>query len=93
MLVVEMIAKIRRRHLWSGRVDPVDCAGLGFRRTRCARWYTVEHRYDCGAAQPRPMFDDSIYDIEGLLEANEEEESARSSDAHDDMEQTLRSWL
>ena len=59
---------------WSGRVDPFDCARLGVSRNtvrKVVRGGATEHRYERGAAQPRPKLDGFIHDLEGLLEANE----------------------
>ena len=74
MLVVETIAKIRRRHLGAGESIRAIARGLGVSRNtvrKVVRGGATEHRYDRGAAQPRPKLDGFIHDLEGLLEANE----------------------
>ena len=74
MLVVETIAKIRRRHLGAGESIRSIARGLGVSRNtvrKVVRGGVTEHRYDREGSQPRPKLDGFIDDLEGLLEANE----------------------
>ena len=74
MLVVETIAKIRRRHPGAGESIQSIARELGISRNtvrKVARGGAAGHRYDRGAAQPRPKLDGFILDLEGLLETNE----------------------
>ena len=63
MLVVETIAKIQRRHLGAGESIRSIARSLGVSRNtvrKVVRGGATEHRYDRGAAQPRPKLDGFI---------------------------------
>ena len=73
MLVVETIAKIRRKCLVEGRSIRSVSRELGLSRNtvrKVVRGGATEHRYDRGDAQRYPKLDGFIEDLEDLLTAN-----------------------
>jgi transposase-like protein len=73
MLVVETIAKIRRKCLVEGRSIRSVARELGLARNtvrKVVRGEATEHRYDRGDAQPYPKLDGHIDELEGLLKTN-----------------------
>ena len=78
MLVVETIAKIRRRHFGEGASVRSIARDLGVSRNtvrKVVRGGATEHRYDRSSAQPRPKLDGYLDVLEGLLEANAKRKS------------------
>ncbi len=75
MLVVETIAKIRRKCLVEGRSIRSVARDLGLSRNtvrKVVRGGATEHRYDRGEAQPHPKLDGFIGELENLLKTNKD---------------------
>ena len=76
MLVVETIAKIRRKCLVEGRsIRSSVTRDLGLARNtvrKVVRGGATEHRYDRGEAQPYPKLDGFIGEFEDLLKTNKD---------------------
>ena len=75
MLVVETIAKMRRKCLVEGRSIRSVARDLGLARNavrKVVRGGATEHRHDRGEAQPYPKLDGFIGELEGLLKTNKD---------------------
>ena len=75
MLVVETIAKIRRKHLGEGKSIRAISRELGVSRNtvrKVVRGGKAEHRYDRSDNQPRPKLDGFTHALEAELVANKE---------------------
>ena len=75
MLVVETIAKIRRKCLVEGRSIRSVARELGLSRNtvrKVVRGGATEHRYDRGELQPHPKLDGFIGELEDLLKTNKD---------------------
>ena len=73
MLVVETIAKIRRKHLGEGKSIRAIARELGMSRNtvrKVVRGGKAEHRYDRSDKQPRPKLDGFTHALEAELENN-----------------------